>query len=78
MGGTELGINGVLIVAKAQNDRDMNVEIFPSIQNVIQLVVLLGDFPLFVPGEAKSQVFLVMSINSLIHGLLAWPYIPNR
>jgi hypothetical protein len=32
--GTELGINGVLIVGKAQNARDMNVDIFASIQNL--------------------------------------------
>lgn len=49
MGGTELGINEVLIVGKAQNDRDINVESFPCIQNVIQIVVLLGDFPLLGP-----------------------------
>lgn len=37
--GTELGINGVLRVDKAQNDHDMNVDIFAGIQNLIQLVV---------------------------------------
>jgi len=38
--GTELEINGVLIVVKTQNGRDMKVDIFASIQNVIQFVVL--------------------------------------
>ena len=38
--GTELEINGVLIVVKTQNGGDMKEDIFASIKNVIQFVVL--------------------------------------